>query len=70
MPNSLIAICTSNYPTGGLSEIQDSSTNDGSESEVESDFDDRPVQKKRKVDDSQPSRQGESSPIGKTNGQT
>jgi hypothetical protein len=51
----------SNYSTGGLSES--SNTDSDSESEVESEFDDGPVQKKRKADDSQRSKQNESPSI-------
>jgi hypothetical protein len=71
---SLIAICVSNYPTGDLSGSQDSSTdsdsddsdsNNGSGSETESEFDGRPTQKKRKTDNSQHGRKGESPPVSK-----
>jgi hypothetical protein len=67
---SLIAICVSNYPTGDLSESQDSSTDSDSDdsdngSETESDFDGRPAQKKQKTDNSQHSREGKSPPAGK-----
>jgi hypothetical protein len=64
---SLIAICVSNYSTGDVSESQDSSTDSDSDDsdsddggETESEFDDRPVQKKQKTDNSQHSRKGES----------
>lgn len=59
----------SNYPTGDLSESQDSSTDSDSDnsdsgdndgSETESEFDDRPTRKKQKTDNSQHSRKGES----------
>jgi hypothetical protein len=57
VPNPLIAICSSNYSTGSLSESQDSSTDSDNKSDSDSDsdseFDDGPVQKKRKADDSQ-----------------
>ena len=66
----------SNYPTGDLSESQDSSTDSDSDnsnsndcSETESEFDDRPAQKKQKTDNSQHSRKGESPPICKMNKQ-
>jgi hypothetical protein len=62
VPNSLIAVCASNYSTGGLSES--SNTDSDSESEVESGFDDGPVHKKRKANDSQCSKQSESPSIG------
>jgi hypothetical protein len=62
----------SNYSTGDLSESQDSSTNSESDdsdsddgSETESEFDSGPVQKKRKTDNSQHSRKGESLPVSK-----
>ena len=71
---SLIAICVSNYPTGDLSESQDSSIDSDSDdsdsddgSEAESEFDGRPAQKKQKTDNSQHSRKGESLPICKMN---
>jgi hypothetical protein len=66
---SLIAICLSNYSTGNLSERQDSSTDVDSDdgSETESEFDDRPAQKKQKTDNSLYSRKGESPPICKMN---
>jgi hypothetical protein len=56
--HSLIAICVSHYSIGDLSESQDSSSDsdseggsdsssdNGSGSEIESEFDDRPAQKK------------------------
>jgi hypothetical protein len=63
----------SNYSTGDLLESQDSSTDSDSDSdsddddgsETKSEFDSRPAQKKQKIDNSQHSRKGKSSPIGK-----
>jgi hypothetical protein len=71
---SLIAIGVSNYSTGDLLESRDnSSDSDNSDSddgsETESEFDDRPAQKKQKTDNSQHSRKGESPPICKMNKQ-
>jgi hypothetical protein len=76
---SLIAIGVSNYSTGDLSESRDNSSDsddsdsDNSDSddgsETESEFDDRPAQKKQKTDNSQHSRKGESPPICKMNKQ-
>jgi hypothetical protein len=62
----------SNYSTDDLSESQDSSTDSDSDnsdsddgSEIESEFDSRPAQKKQKTDNSQHSRKGESPLVGK-----
>lgn len=58
VPKPMVVICSSNYSIGTLSESQDSSTNSDSESNSDSDsnsdseLDDRPVQKKRKANDS------------------
>jgi hypothetical protein len=72
----------SHYSTGDLSESQESSSDSdsegdsssnsssGSEIESENEFDDRPAEKKRKTDNSQHSRKGESPPICKINKQT
>jgi hypothetical protein len=56
---SLIAICVSNYSTGDLLESRDNSSDCDSDdsdsddgSETESEFDDRPAQKKQKTDNS------------------
>jgi hypothetical protein len=49
----LVVICLSNYSTGSLSESNDSSTDSNSDREAESELDDRPVQKKRKIDNAQ-----------------
>jgi hypothetical protein len=49
----LVVICLSNYSTGSLSESHDSSTDSVSDREAESEFDDRLVQKKRKIDNAQ-----------------
>jgi hypothetical protein len=70
----LITIRVSNYSTGDLSESRDSSSdgdgdsNDSNSdsvngSETESEFDDRPAQKKQKTVNSKHSRKGESLPI-------
>lgn len=72
---SLIAICVSNYSTGDLSESQGSSSTDSdsddsdSDDSSESEFDDRPAQKKQKTDNCQYNRKGESPPICKMNKQ-
>jgi hypothetical protein len=58
----------SNYSTGDLLESQDSSTDSGSE--IESESDDRPVQKKQKKDNTQHSKKGESPGISTMNKQT
>jgi hypothetical protein len=62
----------SNYSTDNLIESQDSSTDSDSDnsnsdnsSEIESKFDNRPVQKKQKTDNSQYSRKGESPLVDK-----
>jgi hypothetical protein len=49
----LVVICLSNYSTGSLSESHDSSTDSNSNREAESKLDNRPVQKKQKIDNIQ-----------------
>jgi hypothetical protein len=49
----LVVICLSNYSTGSLSESYNSSTDSNSNREAESKLDNRPAQKKRKIDNTQ-----------------
>ena len=49
----MVVICLSNYSTGSLSESYDSCTDSDSDREAESELDDRPAQKKRKIDNAQ-----------------
>jgi hypothetical protein len=49
----LVVICLSNYSTGSLSESHDSSTDSDSDREAGSELDDRPAQKKQKIDNTQ-----------------
>jgi hypothetical protein len=49
----LVVICLSNYPTGSLSESYNNSTDSNSNREAESELDNRSVQKKQKIDNTQ-----------------
>jgi hypothetical protein len=52
-PQLLVVICLSNYSTSSLLESHDSSTNSNSDREASSKLDNKLVQKKQKIDNTQ-----------------